>query len=113
MTETKRRFRCSSTCLPRVAAQRHNPRSDMKIFALCMLHSLVIGGVSLVAADRNATNTATGTWKWKFTMPDGTTVEPRVKLQQSGEKLTGTTRFREGFDAAISDGKISGEEVSF
>lgn len=54
-----------------------------------------------------------GTWKWTFTMPDGSKVEPRVKLYLEGGKLTGTARFRPGADTPISNGKVTGDEVSF
>lgn len=67
----------------------------------------------LLAAESDERPTATGTWKWTFIMPDGTKVEPRVKLKQEGDKLTGTSRFREGFDRTISDAKVTGSEISF
>jgi hypothetical protein len=56
---------------------------------------------------------ATGTWKWSFTMPDGSKVEPRVKVQQTGDKLTGTCKIRDGLETAISDGRVNGRELSF
>src|SRR6266446_8226100 len=76
---------------------------------------LILGAsVSLWAADEvNEATSATGTWKWTFTMPDGSKVEPRVKLHLEGEKLTGTARFRPGADTPISDAKVNGDEVSF
>ena len=73
-----------------------------------------LGAFALRAADEpNERTTASGTWRWSFTMPDGSKVEPRLKLKQEGNNLTGTSRFREGFDAAISEGRIDGNQLSF
>jgi len=69
--------------------------------------------VAQAADDPDETSSATGTWRWTFAMPDGSVVEPRVKLKQEGETLTGTTRFREGAEIAISGGSVHGNEVSF
>jgi hypothetical protein len=68
---------------------------------------------SVVAQEASDQAAATGTWRWTFTMPDGAKVEPRVKLKQEGTKLTGTSRFREGFDRAISNGKVNGTDITF
>jgi hypothetical protein len=54
-----------------------------------------------------------GTWKWTFTMPDGSKLEPRVKLRQDGARLTGTARFRADTDVEIRNGVIQGSQVSF
>jgi len=65
------------------------------------------------AQETDEETTATGTWKWTFTMPDGSQIQPRVKLLQVGNKLTGTSRFREGLETPISDGKVDGNEIVF
>lgn len=54
-----------------------------------------------------------GTWKWTFTMPDGTKAEPRAKLKLDGDKLTGTSSLRAGNEAAITNGTINGDQVSW
>jgi len=54
-----------------------------------------------------------GAWKWSFTMPDGSKIEPRARLYQEADKLTGITRFRPGMESDISEGKVSGNELSF
>jgi hypothetical protein len=54
-----------------------------------------------------------GTWKWSFTMPDGSKVEPRVQLKQEGARLTGTAQFRAGTAVEIRNGIIQGDQVSF
>ena len=84
----------------------------IKLFSL--VSSLLIVATLLRAADEiNEVSSASGLWKWSFTMPDGSKVEPRVKLHQEGDKLTGTAKIREGLEADISEGKIAGNEVSF
>ena len=52
-----------------------------------------------------------GTWRWTFTMSDGTKVEPRAKLKQQGDAITGLSIIRPGQEAPITDGKISGDSV--
>ena len=53
-----------------------------------------------------------GTWKWNFTNQTGQIREIVLKLKLDGEKLTGTVSGQSG-DAAIKEGKLKGEEVSF
>jgi len=81
---------------------------------------LVAGFVSLallaafapraLAADEKAS--ATGTWKWSFTMGDQTR-EVTLKLKQDGEKLTGALLGRNNQETAIQDGTVKDGEVSF
>lgn len=71
---------------------------------------LACSTLSVAAAEKA---NASGTWKWSFTMQDGTAVETTLKLQQDGEKLSGTITRRDGTEAAIEMGKVAGEEVSF
>jgi hypothetical protein len=92
------------------------PFRSIRLFPRCqtivLLAAAILSNIGL-SQEASDPTTVTGTWKWIFTMPDGTKVEPRVKLKQEGSKLTGTSRFREGFERAISDGKINRGEVSF
>ena len=76
---------------------------------------VVLGLTSLLRAaeEINEATSASGIWKWTFTMPDGSKVEPRAKLHQEGDTLTGTAKIREGLETDISEGKVSGNEVSF
>jgi hypothetical protein len=53
-----------------------------------------------------------GNWKWNFTNQTGQIREIVLKLKLDGEKLTGTVSGTSG-DAAIKEGKLKGEEVSF
>ncbi|MBM3839526.1 MAG: hypothetical protein FJ398_16455 [Verrucomicrobia bacterium] len=64
-----------------------------------------------IAKPKPAMN-VTGTWQWTFTTPGGQTFEPRVRLAQTGERLTGTVFWGEG-EAAISDASVEDEQVSF
>jgi len=52
--------------------------------------------------------------KWIAQVPgrDGQTNETTITLKAEGEKLTGTISGRQG-DTAISEGKVSGDSVSF
>lgn len=63
--------------------------------------------------EKAAGGDATGTWQWKITLQDGTTMERSAKLKQDGEKLTGVTVGRDGAERPIEEGKVAGGEVSF
>ena len=54
----------------------------------------------------------TGTWKSSYTNQDGQVRESTFNLKAEADKLTGTVSGRSS-DAAIEDGKIKGDEVSF
>ena len=54
-----------------------------------------------------------GTWKWTFKMPDGSQVEPSLRLRREAGKLTGTTRFRPGSQESITNLTVLGNEMSF
>ena len=84
----------------RAAARRAavRPKTNAAVtefVAYCLLGLTLLLAMPVRAAEEtNERATASGTWKWTFTMPDGSKVEPRVKLKQEGDKLTGTSRFR-------------------
>ena len=75
--------------------------------ALCASAGAVPG------ADEQPAVSFAGTWRWTFTMPDGTTVKPRLKLKQAGEKLTGKSSLRTGSETEISEGRVEGEVIRF
>lgn len=54
------------------------------------------------------------TGKWMAQVPgrDGQTQETTITLKVEGDKLTGTIAGQQG-EAAIADGKITGDEISF
>jgi len=54
-----------------------------------------------------------GTWRWTFTMPDGTTSRPKLILATENGKLTGTTSFRPGTETSITNAILRGDELSF
>jgi hypothetical protein len=79
-----------------------------------LVTAFLLVGISRAADDDPAeSESATGSWRWVFIMPDGSRVEPRVKLKQEGDTLTGSTKFRDGLETHISDGKVNGNDLSF
>jgi hypothetical protein len=77
------------------------------IQALACLALLTTLNITVQAAD------ATGTWTWT-TPAQGNRPERKsvLKLKTEGDKLTGTINGRQE-DIKITDGKITGDEVSF
>jgi hypothetical protein len=73
------------------------------IFALFVFLALT---VAVQAAD------VTGKWVAQVPGRDGQTREVTFNFKVDGDKLTGTMSGRQG-DIAISDGKISGDTISF
>lgn len=55
----------------------------------------------------------TGRWTAEFQGPQGNPVRSVIVLKAQGENLTGTVEGMRGEQTAISDGKISGDEVTF
>ncbi len=53
-----------------------------------------------------------GKWKAEYTSPDGQSRTSLFTFKVDGEKLTGTVGGARG-EAAIQDGKISGDDISF
>ena len=74
--------------------------------AVPVLLAVLTIGAAAYAAD------ATGTWKWTMQRGDNP-VETTLKLEQDGDKLTGTISGRQGSETEIENGKVSGETVSF
>lgn len=74
----------------------------LMLFTLMMM----LGALSLAAADLN------GTWVAQIPGRDGNMVETTFQFKVSGEALTGTMTNQWG-ERQISDGKVSGDDVSF
>ena len=79
----------------------------MTFRTLTRLASVALLAISAFAAD------VTGKWKTSFTMQNGNTREGVMTLKADGDKLTGTMEGGRGGAAPISDGKISGDDISF
>src|SRR5436190_16558951 len=55
-----------------------------------------------------------GTWRWNFTMPDGTPATPQIKFKTDKKGvLTGTSSFRKGSEAAVTNLAVNSDKVSF
>ena len=78
--------------------------SIRKLFIAVALAGLV--AVVASAADVD------GKWKSEFTTPDGQVRTSTYTFKADGDKLTGTVGGRQG-DTEITEGKISGDEISF
>ena len=76
------------------------------VVAVC----LTLGTPGARAADDK--QSATGTWKWSFTVNDQKR-DFTVKLKQEGEKLTGNMIGRDGNEIPIKEGTVKDGEVSF
>ena len=67
--------------------------------------------IGLLAAVASAAD-IDGKWKSEYTTPDGQSRTTTYTLKADGDKLTGTVSGRQG-DTAITEGKISGDDISF
>jgi hypothetical protein len=83
----------------------------MRTVILCTFAALL--ALAAQGADINAEPKLDGVWKWSFTMPDGTSSSPKVRLKREGDALTGTSTPRPGMAIPITDGKIDGDKVSW
>ena len=54
-----------------------------------------------------------GTWRWTFTMPDGTTSPIKLALETADGHLTGSTSFRAGTEATITNAVLNGDQLRF
>jgi hypothetical protein len=63
-------------------------------------------------AKREQAVNATGTWQWTMTLPDGQTVERKIRLKQDGAKLTGVSIYNDT-ETAIEEGTVQGGDVAF
>ena len=64
-------------------------------------------------ADAKTAPTLEGTWRWTFTMPDGTTTRPKLKFKVEEGQLSGTTSFRAGTEAPVTNILVNGDQLSF
>jgi hypothetical protein len=57
--------------------------------------------------------TLEGTWRWTFTMPDGTTNRPKLRFTVEDGQLHGTTSFRAGTEVPVTNILVNGDQLSF
>ncbi len=74
-----------------------------------LLVALALIGLLAMAA---TAATIDGKWKSEMTSPDGQTRTTNYTFKADGDKLTGTISGRQG-DTPITDGKITGDDISF
>ena len=85
----------------------------MSVQTLTLLLLLLRGPASGAEGNAQPTSTIDGTWRWSFTMPDGTVAKPKLLLEMEEGKLTGTTSFRPGSETAITNAMLVGNQVRF
>src|SRR5689334_4981102 len=54
-----------------------------------------------------------GSWRWNFTMPDGTTARPKLQLSVENGKVTGVTSFRSETENHITNALLNGDQLRF
>jgi hypothetical protein len=85
----------------------------MRIRTLPVLTILTFS-VLTFAEDKKDTPNVDGTWTWTYKLRDGTEGTARLKLKrEAGDKLTGTYFAREGDQAAVENGVLKGDQLSF
>jgi hypothetical protein len=72
-----------------------------------LISILLVLTVGALAAD------ISGKWVAQVPGRDGQTRETTFNFKVAGDKLTGTVSGRQGQDTAISEGKVSGDAVTF
>ena len=81
---------------------------------LPLILALVSAGSALAQTlPKETPNGLEGTWRWDFTMPDGTAISPKLKIKSVDGTLAGTTALRAGSEAKISNLQFDGKTVSF
>src|SRR5688572_7572383 len=66
------------------------------------------------AADSDKSKqTIEGTWRWNFTMPDGSVTRPKLSLVIEEGKLTGITSYRPGTETRITNAALKGDQLFF
>jgi hypothetical protein len=87
-------------------------KTKLSAWLIAVAVSLLVGSITTPVSAADAS--ATGTWKWSFTPPNGgQAMETTLKLKQDGEKLTGTVTGRNNTESAIDPGTVKNGEVTF
>ena len=67
----------------------------------------------LLGAETTERSALDGTWTWLFTMRDGSRIEPKAKLKQKGDVITGITLMHAGQETPILEGRIKDDTVDW
>ena len=73
----------------------------------------VLGFVIAATDESSPKSPFAGIWKWTFTMPDGSQVNPRLKVKEEDGKLSGTSSFRTGSETSVSNLTATHDRLSF
>lgn len=81
-------------------------------FVLLFLFGMVSAAFAQ-ETEPGAAPTIEGTWRWRFTMPDGTVSNPTLKLALDDGKLSGTSSFRRGGETPITNAVFRNNQIRF
>lgn len=87
--------------------------SVLKIFWCGAALAASLSLTPLLAAAEQTNSPFEGTWRWTFTMPDAGKINPTLKLKREADGWTGSTRFRPGSSAPVTNLTFQGGQVSF
>jgi hypothetical protein len=83
---------------------------------LCTFGTVLMALSQAAGADvepAKTTHPLEGSWRWNFSMPDGTTTRPKLILALENGRLTGTTTFRAGAETPITNVVLKGDQLRF
>lgn len=75
--------------------------------------TLSLSAAEPIAMDAGPAHFAEGLWRWNFTMPNGTLSRPKLFLYLEDGQLRGTSSFRVGNEAGITNTSINGNQIRF
>ena len=98
---------------------RRNRAFSFKAPVKILLHALIFFFLAFSASAASEdepvkrTHPLDGSWRWNFTMPDGSTSRPKLELSVENGKLSGNLRFRPGTQTRITNAVLSGDKIRF
>ena len=98
--------------LPRQSANRR-VRSGIRLAGCLLIFLNVLRAATAADSEAPAVPSIDGTWRWTFVMPDGATSQPKLVLETEDGHLVGTTAFRPGAEAPITNAVLSGNQLRF
>ncbi len=81
-------------------------------YGLAMLVA-VCGPLRAADHEDKAAAAVTGTWRWNFVMPDGSTNRPKLILTLEDGRLAGTSSYRAGTEVPITNATLTGAQLRF